>query len=146
MTGLRLLALDEDDLDVVSAHVQDSVFKIADMAFEPANGQFSLQANRFVWENKATKGQPEERRRALAVFKRVRRVRSQGFNRADREKVLSLLALRFTRDGEGPEGTLELTLSGGAGIALDVECIEVLLADIGGAWETAFRPQHPGNE
>jgi hypothetical protein len=38
---------------------------------------------------------------------------------------------------------VELLLSGGGTIALDVECIEVALADIGGAWETATRPRHP---
>lgn len=146
MTGLKLLALDEDDLAIVSTYTQDSVFKVTDLAYEPSGRQFSLEANRFVWERPETGKEPNERRRALLVFKRVENVRSQGFNRADREKVLSLLALRFTKNGDGPEGTLELTLSGGGGIALDVECIEVLLADIGGAWETATRPRHPGED
>jgi hypothetical protein len=58
--------------------------------------------------------------------------------------VLSLLAIRFEQKGEGPEGSIEVDLAGGATIALDVECIEVQLADIGGAWETASKPRHPG--
>ena len=49
----------------------------------------------------------------------------------------------FAQKGEGPEGTLELVLSGNASIALDVECVEVQLADTGGAWETSLKPRHP---
>ncbi|CLQ45843.1 Protein of uncharacterised function (DUF2948) [Mycobacterium tuberculosis] len=70
-------------------------------------------------------------------------VRSTGINRNRKEEVLSLLAITFNQKGEGPEGTVELVLSGNATIALDVECIEVALADVGGAWETASKPRHP---
>ncbi len=70
-------------------------------------------------------------------------MRSTGVNRGRKDDVLSLLAIRFSPKGEGPEGTVELVLSGKASIALDVECIEVALADIGGAWETATKPRHP---
>jgi hypothetical protein len=73
-------------------------------------------------------------------------VRSTGIDRRRRDEVLSLLALRFEQKGEGPDGTVELTLAGNATIALDVECIEVQLADIGGAWETASKPDHPDGE
>ncbi len=85
-----------------------------------------------------------ERRRAALVFKRVLAVRSTGIDRRRRDEVLSLLSIAFEQKGEGPEGTIELTLAGAAEIVLDVECIEVALADIGGAWETASKPRHPG--
>jgi hypothetical protein len=78
------------------------------------------------------------------VFKRVLAVRSVGINQKKRDEVLSLLAIRFEQKGEGPEGSIEIDLAGGATIALDVECIEVQLADIGGAWETTSKPRHPG--
>jgi hypothetical protein len=71
-------------------------------------------------------------------------VRSSGIDRKNRDDVLSLLAVSFEPKGEGPEGTVELALAGAATIVLDVECIEVQLADIGGAWETASKPRHPG--
>jgi len=144
MTDLKLVALDSEDLAVISAHMQDSVFKVADIDWSPRDKQFSLATNRFVWEEAARKRKGFERRRAALVFKRVLSVRSIGIDRARRDDVLSLLALRFEQKGEGPEGTLELSLSGTASIALDVECIEVQLADIGGAWETTSKPRHPG--
>jgi hypothetical protein len=144
MTDLKLVALDSEDLAVISAHMQDSVLKVADIDWSPRDKQFSLAANRFVWEEAARKRKGFERRRAALVFKRVLSVRSIGIDRARRDDVLSLLALRFEQKGEGPEGTLELSMSGTASIALDVECIEAQLADIGGAWETTSKPRHPG--
>lgn len=144
MTDLKLLALDSEDLAVVSAHLQDAVFKIGDIAWSQKDAQFSIAANRFVWEEANGKRKGFERRRAALVFKRVLAVRSTGIDRKRRDEVLSLLSVVFEQKGEGPEGTIEITLSGTAEIVLDVECIEVQLADIGGAWETASKPRHPG--
>jgi hypothetical protein len=143
MTDLKLVALDSEDLAVISAHMQDSVFKVGDVEWSPRDQQFALAANRFVWEEAARKRKGFERHRAALVFKRVLAVRSTGIDRQKRDEVLSLLAIRFEQKGEGPDGTVELTLSGAATIALDVECIEVQLADVGGAWETASKPRHP---
>ncbi|WP_105381431.1 DUF2948 family protein [Neorhizobium alkalisoli] len=143
MTELKLLALDTDDLGIISAHMQDAVFKVGDVRWSPSEKNFSLAANRFVWEEAGKKRKGFERRRAGLVFKRVEAVRSSGIDRNKKDDVLSLLAVTFTQRGDGPEGTVELVLSGKATIALDVECIEVALADVGGAWETASRPRHP---
>jgi hypothetical protein len=143
MADLKLLALDGEDLAVISAHMQDAVFKVGDMEYEPRGLQFLLAANRFDWEKSEVKARKFQRHRAALVFKRVQAVRTQGIDRRRRDAVLSLLAIRFEQKGEGPDGTIELALSGNATLALDVECIEVQLADIGGAWETTSRPNHP---
>jgi hypothetical protein len=143
MTELKLLALDTDDLGIVSAHMQDAVFKLSDVQWSASEKIFSLAANRFDWEKAGEKKKGFERHRAALVLKRVEAVRSTGIDRNRKDDVLSLLAVRFTPKGEGPDGTVELLLSGNGTIALDVECIEVALADIGGAWETATRPRHP---
>lgn len=143
MTELKLLALDNDDLGVISAHMQDAVFKVGDVRWSPAERNFSLAGNRFVWETAGKKRKGFERRRAAIVFKRVEAVRSTGININKKDDVLSLLTVTFQQKGDGPEGTVELVLSGKATIALDVECIEVALADVGGAWETASKPRHP---
>jgi hypothetical protein len=143
MTELKLLALDTDDLGIISAHMQDAVFKVGDVRWSPSEKNFSLAANRSVWEEAGKRRKGFERRRSALVLKRVEAVRSSGIDRNRKDDVLSLLAVTFTQKGDGPEGTVELVLSGKATIALDVECIEVALADIGGAWETASRPRHP---
>lgn len=143
MDALKLLALDEEDLQVVSAHVQDAVFKVSGLSYTPRGGQLSLVVNRFVWETAERAKKSFERRRSLVVFKRVKAVRSIGFDRRAGESVLSLLAIQFEKNGEGPDGTVELILSGEASIMFEVECIEAQLADTGGAWETGFKPRHP---
>ncbi|MCO5732962.1 DUF2948 family protein [Rhizobium sp. SSA_523] len=142
MTDLKLLALDAEDLQILSAHMQDSVFKPGDMDWVPKRGQFSLVVNRFVWEKADRGSKGYERRRAVLAFKRVAAVRTLGLDRRRADEVYSLLAIRFQPRGEGPEGQVELVLAGGAAISLDVECIEAQLADTGGAWETDFRPKH----
>nr|WP_298096715.1 DUF2948 family protein [uncultured Shinella sp.] len=143
MDSLKLLALDAEDLAVVSAHLQDAVFKTDGLAFDARQHVFSVVVNRFVWENAASRGKSFERRRAVVAFKRVNAVRSLGIDRKDTSAVFSLLAVNFTPKGEGPDGTLEVVLSGNASVALDVECVEVQLADTGGAWETSLKPRHP---
>lgn len=143
MTDLKLMALDVEDLAIISAHMQDAVFKVGDMEYVPRGLQFSLAANRFDWERSESKDASYQRHRAALVFKRVLAVRTQGVNLRRRDEVLSLLAIRFDPKGEGPDGTIELALSGKATVALDVECIEAQLADIGGAWSTTSKPHHP---
>lgn len=145
--SLKLMALDGDDLAIVSAHMQDAVFKVGSVSFSPKGRHFSLVANRFVWEKAAggTSKKTYERRRAVLSFKRVEAVRSTGIDRNKADDVQSLLAIRYHADGEGPEGRVELVLSGGGMIVLDVECIEAQLADTGGAWEASSLPHHPGD-
>jgi hypothetical protein len=141
---LKLLALDDEDLTVISAHMQDAVFRVADIDYEPKRQCFSIATNRFDWEaaERDTKG--FERSRAALCFKQVKSVRSIGVDRKAKEKVLSLLAVLFEKDGDGPDGHIELVLAGGGSILLDVDCIEVQLADTGGTWETTLKPRHPG--
>ena len=143
MDSLKLLALDTEDLSVVSAHLQDAVFKTDGLAYDARHHVFSVVVNRFVWEKAGVRGKSFERRRAVVAFKRVQAVRSLGIDRRNTDAVFSLLAVNFAASGEGPDGTLELVLSGNASIALDVECVEVQLADTGGAWETSLKPRHP---
>ena len=142
-TPTKLLALDAEDLAVVSAHVQDAVAKVGDMHFSPARGQFAIAMNRFAWERATTgkRRQPDERRRAVLHFERVMAVKTTGIDRDRPAEVLSLLAIRF-EETQAPAGHVDLVFSGGATMRLDVECIEARLADIGGAWEATSRPVH----
>jgi hypothetical protein len=141
---LKLLALDDEDLTVISAHLQDAVFRVADVEFEPRQKCLTIAANRFDWEAAERDAKGFERSRAAVSFKQVKGVRSIGVDRKAREKVLSLLAILYEKEGEGPDGHIELVLAGGGSILLDVDCIEVQLADTGGTWETTLKPRHPG--
>ena len=51
MAGLKLIALDQEDLAIVSAHVQDAVSKPEMLDYSPKKKQFSLFLNRFAWDD-----------------------------------------------------------------------------------------------
>lgn len=143
MDMLKLVALDEEDLAVVSAHVQDAVMKVANIDYLPASKQFVLTMNRFAWEAAGGGSAGDERRQSVLAFSRVLSAKALGIDRdRDREEdVLSLLAVRFIA-ADAPAGTVELVFSGESAIRLDVECIEARLADTGGAWGASSRPAH----
>ncbi|GBU19319.1 MULTISPECIES: DUF2948 family protein [Methylobacterium] len=138
MELLRLAALDADDLTIVSAHLQDALLRTGDIVFLPAERRFVLSLRRFDWE--APAGAPPRRRLAGAHFERVLAARSRGLP-ADPDATLSLLSITF-EPGEAPSGTAILTFAGGAVIALDLECVEMRLKDLGPVWEAESRPSH----
>lgn len=135
---LRLVALDPDDLAVVSAHMQDATVKASEIAWLARDRRVALVCNRFDWEG-AQAGQPRRRRTGLR-FDRVMHVTARGISRGG-EEVLNLLAIRFT-PAVDPGGMIELTFAGGAALRLAVECVECALDDLGPMWETASTPRH----
>ncbi|AZO05590.1 MULTISPECIES: DUF2948 family protein [unclassified Mesorhizobium] len=142
--ALKLIALDDQDLSIVSAHVQDAVMKVSDLEYLPAAKRFVLTMNRFVWEAKSGLfRQHNERRQSVLHFDRVLGVKTSGIQRDKPAEVLSLLAISFIAISK-PAGIVELVFSGGGTIMLDVECVEARLADVGGAWEATSRPVHRG--
>jgi len=143
MAGLKLLALDESDLMVISAQMQDAVTRADYLDYQPAKRRFTLIASRFAWDAETgRRARGHERRRSALSFARVQAVRTTGIRRGDDGQVLSLLAIRFSPT-EPPAGTIELVFADAAAIRLDVEVIEAQLADLGAAWETNFKPRHP---
>jgi Protein of unknown function (DUF2948) len=143
MSSLRLIALDEQDLAVISAHCQDAVLNAGDLVFLKGEKRFVLTMNRFVWEKSAGKGaRVFERRRSVLHFERVENVRQLGIDRRNKNQVLSLLAITFTA-GDFPAGVVEIAFAGSATIRLEVECIECRLGDLAAAWQTESRPDHP---
>lgn len=144
MEMLKLVALDDEDLQIISAHLQDAVLKVGDLDYVRAQKRFVVAANRFVWERAASGffgKRTFERRRSVLHFDRVLSVKAVGIDHGRKDDVLSLLAVRF-QPGEAPAGVVELTFSGGAAIRLEAECIEARLADLGPAWETRAQPEH----
>ncbi|CAN7592438.1 DUF2948 family protein [Bosea sp. LjRoot237] len=136
---LKLIALDAEDLSVISAHLQDAVLKRGDIAYLSAEKRFALALRRFDWEG-ATQGQKRRRLSALH-FERVTAARSTKIAAAE-GAVLSLLAVTFT-ESDGPAGQVTLHFSEGAAIQLDVECIEAQMKDLGPIWEAVATPAHP---
>jgi hypothetical protein len=140
---LKLVALDEEDLKIVSAHVQDAVLKVSELDYAPKAKRLTLTMNRFAWEKSSGFFRKQhQRRKSVLSFDRVLSAKLAGISRDKPDDVLSLLAIRFAESGEGPAGIVELVFSGGAAIRLAVECVEARLADVGAAWETQSQPRH----
>ena len=141
-TPLKLCAVDEEDLAVLSAHTQDAVLKVGDMVHLPQEGRFAVAMNRFIWEKAADgKRKAYERRRSVLSFDRVRTVRSSRIDRKRPDAVLELLAVSF-ETADTPAGKVTLVFAGGGAVQLDVEVIEARLADLGAAWATSAKPEH----
>lgn len=142
MDQLKLAALDQEDLEVLSAHIQDAVLTVADIRFLPKEKKAVFVMNRFVWDKKADKRSKEhERRRSALAFTQVADMKAQNIRQDAKGLVLELLAVTFEK-GEDPSGTIQLAFAGGSSIALQVECIEAQLSDLGAAWATPNLPQH----
>lgn len=137
---LKLAALDAEDLEILSAHIQDAVLKVGDIDWRPRERRLALPLNRFAWEGVA-RGETPQRRRSVLHFTRVMALRSQGLPLQRKDEVLSLLSIRFT-PGDAPSGDIDLVFSGGATLRASVECIEASLADLGAVWAARAVPAH----
>ncbi|MGR3761693.1 DUF2948 family protein [Roseobacteraceae bacterium NS-SX3] len=143
---LNLGALEEEDLKVISSLVQDAVFPVTEMSWRPAERRFALLLNRFRWEDRAAAerlGRAYERVQSLLVVDNVLKVSSQGFDRSEKDLVLSLLSVSFEAEEDGA-GSLLLTLAGDGAVRLSVEALEVTLRDVTRPYRapSGHRPDH----
>lgn len=137
---LKLIALDGDDLEVVSAHLQDSALKTGEVLWRPAEKRVVIVLDRFDWE--AAQGTSTwQRRRAALRFERVLSCKCKGVDCGDKEKSLNLLAIDFA-ETDIPAGIVTLMFEGGAALRLEVECLEAELADLGPVWAADCCPDH----
>ena len=130
--ALRLRAETPEDLQVVSALLQDAVGEAGDISWMPRQRRFAMLVNRFRWEDydeAQSKQRPYERVRSLLVIEDVLRVQGSGIDATDKDLVLSLLSISFEA-GEDLAGRIGIVLAGHGDIAVNVECINVLLADV----------------
>lgn len=135
---LLLAAEDAEDLEILSARLQDAVAKLGDLVYLPKKRRFAALFNRFKWEDGA---RSDLRVRSGLYFDGVLAAKSKNLKRGAPEAVVELLAIRFTPKDDAA-GTVELVFAGGGAILLEVECLEAGLSDIGGAWAALGRPAH----
>jgi hypothetical protein len=142
--GLKLRALDAEDLSLISAHLQDALARVRDLVYLPNKRRFAIVLSRFDWCAES-EGRFERVRTGLH-FEGVIRARCRAIARDRPEAVLSLLAITFEPGPEPPEGRIRLIFAGGADILLDVECLEAQLTDLGPRWKVVSRPAHQLDE
>jgi hypothetical protein len=145
MQPLKLIALDPDDIAVVSTHLQDAVVKVADIVWLPSEHRLVIGLNRFDWEACGCEDPCYKRRRTALRFDRVMAFRCRNVDCKAKDTVLNLLAVEYD-ETDAPAGTVTLIFSGGAALRLEVECLECELTDLGPTWDAKARPEHVVNQ
>ncbi|OAI43367.1 hypothetical protein AYO42_01870 [Rhizomicrobium sp. SCGC AG-212-E05] len=142
MSRLKLAAADAEDLEILSARLQDAVAQLKNITWLPKKRRFAAVVNRLQWEAGG-----KTRVRAGLHFDGVLKVQSHKVKLGAADAVVSLLALRFEANGgEDPGGIIEITLAGGGAIRLTVECIDAELADMTDPWAAIGRPDHEAGD
>jgi hypothetical protein len=137
--ALRLLAEDAEDIQIISAALQDAVAQVGDILYEPAERRLTIVFNRFLWERQGLVG--DGRVRSALQLGSVMSVKARRLKRDPKDAVVELLALDF-QPGDKPAGSVMLSFAGGADLVAEVECLDAVLADISQPWPTLRSPRH----
>jgi hypothetical protein len=127
---LKLMALDADDLAVISAHVQDARVRACDIIWRQSEKRLVIGMSRLDWEQTLA-GETTQRRLVAALrFDRVLSCKSRDIDLKARDAVLDLVGIEF-HGGDAPSGCALLLFAQGGALRLDVECLECELTDLG---------------
>ncbi len=139
--NLKLLGNSLEDLKVISAHLQDSITQVKDIAHLRKNRIFLIQFNRFMWED-VEKGVFRKSKRIQSVlkFENIIEVYSKNLNQKNKDRFLDFLAIE-TKLLSDNSYEIKLNFAGGILIKLIAELIECFLEDLGEPWETKNKPK-----
>jgi hypothetical protein len=142
VTNLKLLATSDEDLRIVSAHLQDAIVSIQDIANLKKNRIFLIQLNRFMWED-VEKGvfRKNKRIRTILKFDNVISVLSKNINIKKNKNFLDFLTIE-TNLLPDKSYEIKLIFSGDAVVKIKAEVIDVTLDDQGSPWESKTQPKH----
>ena len=140
--NLKLNATSEEDLRVISAHLQDSITQVKNIAHLKKNRIFLIQFNRFMWED-VEKGVFRKNKRVISVlkFENVINVYSKNLNQKNIDRFLDFLAIE-TKFLSDRNYEIKLNFAGDVLVKISSEVIECFLEDISEPWETKNKPKH----
>ena len=140
--NLKLIARTVEDLRVVSAHLQDAIVNINDIANLKKNKILLLQLNRFMWED-VEKGllRKNKRIRTILKFENVIKVETRNINLAGKDKFLDFLTIETNQTIDN-NYEMKILFAGDSILKVTAEVIEVTLDDQGEAWDTKNKPKH----
>ena len=122
-------AFDADELQILSALVQDAVLPMSEISWGKTKRRFALLVNRFRWEDEGRTRHAPERVQSVIIVDHVLGVSSMGIDRGEQDTVLSLMSMTFEAGDDGT-GHITLTLAGDGALRLRVEALEVGLRDV----------------
>src|SRR5262249_61515317 len=104
MEPVKFVALDKDDLEVISTHLQDAQVQVADVHWRPAEKRLALAVDRFDWPAAVCSQAPELRPcRSALRFERVLPCKCKHVNPAGKNAGLNLLAVEID-ESDAPAG------------------------------------------
>ena len=140
--NLKLLATTEEDLRVISAHLQDSIVSTSDITSLNKSRIFLMQINRFMWED-VEKGvfRKNKRIRTILKFDNVIKTKTKNIPQINKQIFLDFLAIESNKLTDNSY-EIRLIFSGDTAIKINVEVIDVTLDDQGSPWESKTKPKH----
>ena len=140
--NLKLIAKTEEDLRVGSAHLQDAIVNVSDVANLKKNKIFLMQLNRFMWED-VEKGvfRKNKRIRTILKFENVIKAHAKNIKQSKGNKFLDFLTIE-TNQMIDNNYEMKIVFAGDSIIKIIAEVIEVTLDDQGDAWDTKNVPKH----
>jgi len=139
---LKLNATTDEDLKIISAHLQDSITQPANIVHLKKNRICLIQFNRFMWED-VEKGVFRKNKRILSVlkFENVLSVYSKNLNQKKKDHFLDFLAIESKLLSDKSYEII-LHFAGDKLIKVNLEVIDCFLDDQGEPWETKNKPKH----
>ena len=127
---LKLIALDTDDLAVISAHVQDARVQTSDIIWRQSERRLVIGLSRPDWDQTLAGHDAPGRLVSALRFDRVLACKSRQIDHSQPDQVLELIGIDFY-PGEAPGGAALLMFKQGGAVRLDLECLECSLTDLG---------------
>ena len=140
--NLRLSGTSEEDLRIISAHLQDSITQVKNIVHLKRNRIVLIEFNRFMWED-VEKGvfRKSKRIQSILKFENVLNVYSSNINQNIKNRFLDFLAIE-TKLLSDKSYEIKLNFAGDILIKINSEVIECFLEDISDPWETKNKPKH----
>ena len=140
--NLKLIGKNEDDLKIISAHLQDSIVTVKDIVFLKRNRSFVMIVNRFMWED-VERGvfRYNKRIKCAIKFEGVIEVKSKNINQKNKNKSLEYLAMKSDPTIDG-NNKISIFFSGNSSIILILEDVELVMNDLGSPWKVKHTPKH----
>ena len=140
--NLKLIGKNQEDLKVISAYIQDSIVAVKDIVFLRKNRIFIMMVNRFMWEDvEKVLLKRNKRIRCAIKFEEVLKVKSKEINQESKNKFLECLAIKY-KEISNNNYKIKIFFSGDNIITLTSEAIEVVMHDVGKAWNVKHIPKH----
>ncbi len=134
---IKLRAIDQEDLAVLAAFVQDAIVSVSDMAYLPDERRFVIAVCRFRWERAVENFEEVFERVTCAItIDHVQQPRYRGFSLKERSRLMPLLTVTYE------DGAVLLTFGGDAALKLPVDRLDLRIEDFGQCWPTRQKPKH----